>query len=316
MPTVFNSGTARCGIWRSIIVDANIFEYRVYIPALHKDQNPFSDPQDINSGINIDDNGFIQTSNNKIKLNIKDYPRAITCSHLCRYNLKVGDCVWVIFENSDENFPIIVGQLGSILPVGNITEYLDANVSFSDKEGGMGSYSDIYTGDNEPVDYSMIEGWGYPLKKRHTLPINDGRQFGASRSGGTRAHAGIDLIVPEGTPVIAMDDGIVIENNKNFYQNTDALLVKHNNGMSVNYAEIKSNLKSNTIIKKGQVIGEVIKNRDGTQMLHIECYKGDSTGHLLIQNGRYLHVDQKNYGNRRCDLMDPTFIADLPGGEE
>lgn len=68
-----------------------------------------------------------------------DYPVApISCWEVCP-QLETGDQVWVIFENGDAEFPIVVGSLGAVLPslssFGNISTLstgmsLDANDEF------------------------------------------------------------------------------------------------------------------------------------------------------------------------------------------
>ena len=48
----------------------------------------------------------------------------------------------------------------------------------------------------------------FPLHQRPSIDFESGaRFFGARRSGGKRKHAGCDLLMPVGTPVLAMADG-------------------------------------------------------------------------------------------------------------
>ena len=47
-------------------------------------------------------------------------------------------------------------------------------------------------------------------------------------------------------------------------------------------------------------------------MLHFETYKGDFDSNVLNNNGNsYLYVPNKNY-KRRVDLLDPSYVVELP----
>lgn len=150
----------------------------------------------------------------------------------------------------------------------------------------------------------------FPLRKRPDADYHSGgRQFGAWRSGGTRKHAGCDLIAPKGTEILAMADGQVIQSPYHFYKGTYALEVKHDNGMVVRYGEISKilprGIMSGARVSQGQVIAYVgeMTFSDGSKssMLHLEMYKGTTSG-LLTQTG--------NIYKRRSDLIDPTEYLD------
>ncbi len=51
--------------------------------------------------------------------------------------------------------------------------------------------------------YPVPGDWGQ-------YPFASGMRFGAGRDGGKRRHTGVDLPVPDGTPVIAVEDGVVV----------------------------------------------------------------------------------------------------------
>jgi murein DD-endopeptidase MepM/ murein hydrolase activator NlpD len=79
----------------------------------------------------------------------------------------------------------------------------------------------------------------FPHRQRPNLDYHTyARNFGAPRSGGTRKHAGCDLIAPKGTEILAMADGQVIQGPYYFYEGTYALEVKHDNGMFILYCDI------------------------------------------------------------------------------
>jgi murein DD-endopeptidase MepM/ murein hydrolase activator NlpD len=139
-----------------------------------------------------------------------------------------------------------------------------------------------------------------------------GRAFGAHRTP-TRKHAGCDLIVPKGTPIFAMADGVVAEwdRNKVFYRGTYAIAVQHL-GYVARYCEIMDvvpGIGRGTIVKAGQPIAFVGKMfRDS--MLHLEIYGGP------YGKGR-LSVPENKPFNRREDLQNPTplldrLVSDLP----
>jgi peptidoglycan hydrolase-like protein with peptidoglycan-binding domain len=154
--------------------------------------------------------------------------------------------------------------------------------------------------------------WLQPVKGRQTAdPTGGARYFGASRANG-RAHAAIDFIVPNGTPVYAMTDGKVIRTSL-FFQNTSAVEVKNTDGTVARYCEIAPAVSVNTIVHRGDLIGRVITNYAGTSMLHLEMYQGTASGSLSqgSNSGSYWYVKARNY-QRRADLVDPTGAKDLP----
>lgn len=182
---------------------------------------------------------------------------------------------------------------------------------------------------NKPLPESLVPNPGYTSTPvgggtySFPLPIapsadykSAGRQFGASRQGGARLHAGCDLISPPGTPVCAIADGIVRNGPYYFYNGSYALEVTHG-GIVVRYGEILptavnkkdlgflAEIKTGASVKKGQVIGYIAKMTGGSSMLHFECYSNSQlTGQLTDKSksgGKY---------KRRSDLLDPTNLLD------
>lgn len=125
-----------------------------------------------------------------------------------------------------------------------------------------------------------------------------GRLFGASRSGGTRYHAAIDLYAKHGDPVIACQDGKIVS-FYHFYLGVYALIVDHGT-VVINYGEVDgtlpAGLKIGSSVKKGQIIAKVGKMTSGSSMLHFECYKQGTT-----KNYRW-HPGETPPAN----LLDPT----------
>jgi len=155
-----------------------------------------------------------------------------------------------------------------------------------------------------------MKTWICPVKDAFGEVVGS-RTFASSRGGGKRAHAGLDFVAPHGTKVYAITSGTV-QRVAVFYQNTWAVEVKNDDGSILRYCEIKTELKAGDYINQGDVIGTILRAESGTVMLHMEVYLGDGEGMLTqSSNKTYLYVSEKNY-MRRADLVDPTFLKDLP----
>lgn len=171
-----------------------------------------------------------------------------------------------------------------------------------------------------------IDKWIFPLESKKLIilnPATDGRQFGAPRDGGTRTHAGVDLVVgyydenkrkfigKENIEVLAITNGKVTAIYE-FYAGTQAIEVKNIDGSVIRYCEIKPNVKVGDTVEQGQVIGKIIRNsKSGDAMLHLEVYKGDSSRPLTQRNNKtYKYVPDANY-ERRSDLINPMDVLRL-----
>lgn len=152
--------------------------------------------------------------------------------------------------------------------------------------------------------------WICPVKDAFGEVVGS-RTFASSRRGGERAHAGLDFVAPHGTKVYAITSGTV-QRIAPFYYNTLAVEVLNDDGSILRYCEIATSLKVGDYVKQGDVIGTILRAESGTEMLHMEVYFGDGEG-MLTQSGNtvYKYVPAKNY-MRRSDLLDPTFLKDLP----
>ena len=154
-----------------------------------------------------------------------------------------------------------------------------------------------------PVPYVPLENY------------RGGRGFGADRSavaallkipGGKLKHGAVDLIVPPKTPVLAMEDGVVIRGPYGFFLEVSAIEIRHRRFIA-RYCEIDphTEVKNGDPVKEGQVIG-YIGNQPGADMLHLELFSGAASGDLSLNS--------KNPKNapyyRRSDMMDPTPVLD------
>lgn len=101
-------------------------------------------------------------------------------------------------------------------------------------------------------------------------------------------HNGIDIAAPEGTPVFATSDGIVIISGEDFYYNGNFVLIDHGQGLSSIYLHMsKLNVKTGNKVTRGQKIGEV-----------------GSTGR---STSAHLHWGVQWYGNR----IDPMSLLNI-----
>ncbi len=156
-----------------------------------------------------------------------------------------------------------------------------------------------------------METWTCPVKDTFG-EVTGSRKFATSRGGGARAHAGLDFVAPHGTKVYAITSGTV-QRVAVFYQSTWAVEVVNDDGSILRYCEIATELKVGDYVEQGDIIGTIMRADGGTEMLHMEVYLGDEEG-MLTQSGNrtYKYVDTSKYYVRRSDLIDPTFLKDLP----
>ena len=153
------------------------------------------------------------------------------------------------------------------------------------------------------------------------------RAFGARRSKGKRAHAGVDLYFPDFTDVRAMADGVVTRGPYLFYLKTFAVEIDHGPCL-IRYGEIAPEdsppVQQGDRVERGQKIGRVgiLTNEDGSRfdvqsmMLHLELYDKTETGRLRRAKGTSAHDPHGIAYHRRRDLIDPSgFVhrAGLPG---
>jgi len=149
------------------------------------------------------------------------------------------------------------------------------------------------------------------MREGHTgLPVapHPG-SFGFERK--HHVHEGVDLYVPEGTPVHAVEDGTVVAimpftgfgAGSPWWHDTWAVMVKGESGV-VLYGEIKPLLHLHglgDVVRQGEIIGHVtpvLKNDKGRpmSMLHLELYE-----HGVREPVEWLPGQPKPKG-----LLDPT----------
>ncbi len=116
----------------------------------------------------------------------------------------------------------------------------------------------------------MVEGYLLPVE--HPSP-RVSSCFGEPR-GRSRRHKGIDLEVPEGTPVVAAKDGVIrFSGCDGAYGNI--IVIAHDDETETAYAHLKlRHIKANEPVKCGQEIGLVGRTGNATAFhLHFEIRK-------------------------------------------
>src|SRR5262249_5333334 len=135
-----------------------------------------------------------------------------------------------------------------------------------------------------------------------------GNGFGASRDGVREGlkHAANDLAAPPGTPVLAMDRGVVIRGPYDFFFGTSALEVQHPQFIA-RYCEIdpKAEVKAGDEVLEGQVIAYV-GDQPGKDMLHLEFYTGKLKGNLSYTPGTHPPYDRRDDVFNGVEYLDRT----------
>jgi murein DD-endopeptidase MepM/ murein hydrolase activator NlpD len=100
--------------------------------------------------------------------------------------------------------------------------------------------------------------------------------YGSKTNG--KANDGINVAVPEGTPVKAAEDGVVAYSGNELKGYGNLVLVRHSNGFVTAYAHASELMvKRGDTIKRGQVIAKSGQSGEvGSPQLHFEIRKGSS----------------------------------------
>jgi murein DD-endopeptidase MepM/ murein hydrolase activator NlpD len=100
--------------------------------------------------------------------------------------------------------------------------------------------------------------------------------YGAKANG--KSNDGINLAVPEGTPVKAADDGVVAYSGNELKGYGNLVLIRHSNGYVTAYAHASELMvKRGDTIKRGQVIAKSGQSGEvQSPQLHFEIRKGSS----------------------------------------
>lgn len=102
-------------------------------------------------------------------------------------------------------------------------------------------------------------------------------------------HGGINIKAPKGTPVLAVNNGVVVHTGNKLRGFGNIILVRHDNGFNSVYAHLDNvRIKNGDIVYTGQRIGSVGKTGNVREpQLHFELRKGrvpvDPTDYLIAE---------------------------------
>jgi len=126
-----------------------------------------------------------------------------------------------------------------------------------------------------------------------------GRRFMAHRSG-DRFHVGVDLYCEPGDPVIACEDGTIV-NLYHFYHGSYCMVVQCDSRLVINYAEVRNGsweefgIYEGSHISRGQPIARIGIMSGGSSMLHFETYMPPTP------------KNQKYFGGNAGPILNPTY---------
>jgi len=157
-------------------------------------------------------------------------------------------------------------------------------------------------------------GGGGVSKIRNTNPIwplvhgpdpkiatGGGKSLGASRPN-NRQHAGIDIIAPAGTVLVAMEAGTIVATNAWAGPDAKSLLLETDSGFVVNYGAVapgswhEFGLGVGSHVGAGQPIARIGRYPHGSAMLHFELYAAGTRKNARWTAGK----------NPPENLLDPT----------
>ncbi len=187
-----------------------------------------------------------------------------------------------------QSAPVAPGMLGKPLPMaqvkppaggGRITT-ADATVNARVATPSLDPVADAVGASGPASNAAPTFRW--PLRGRVTT------LFGAKTAAG--ANDGIDLSVPEGTPVRAADDGVVAYAGNELKGYGNLVLVRHSNGYVTAYANASELMvKRNDQIHRGQVIAKSGQTGTATSpQLHFEIRKNSAP----VDPMQYLPADK------------------------
>ena len=117
---------------------------------------------------------------------------------------------------------------------------------------------------------NALPSFRWPVRGRVVTP------YGAKANG--KANDGINVAVPEGTPVKAAEDGVVAYSGNELKGYGNLILVRHANGYVTAYAHASELMvKRGDTIKRGQIIAKSGQTGEvGSPQLHFEIRKGST----------------------------------------
>jgi len=119
-------------------------------------------------------------------------------------------------------------------------------------------------------------GGHYPLARRGKF--NGGPYVGSHRKGNWQSDNAVDLNVPVGTPILSVDDGVVVKVYPHPQDGSgfagDQITIRGDHGNSFFYTHGHASVKAGRRVRRGQVIG-TSGSAAGVAHLHFAVEKGD-----------------------------------------
>lgn len=138
--------------------------------------------------------------------------------------------------------------------------------------------------------------WPVPASYSYDLP-RAGEQGSFWEDRGNSRHTGVDIYAPEGSPVIAVADGIVLQvtefttpNLLPYYNQTHSILIKHFDGAILHYAHLGNvRVSPGEIVSAGDEIGAL------GAVLNFECVDRTAPRHIRnlkrAEHSSILHLE-------------------------
>lgn len=137
------------GIYRGFFVavsESSRFA-QIFVPTLHRKLMPFKTPSNPKDGI-------------KEGIDLKNYPLAQFACPGVFVTPEIGDTAWIAFENGDPNYPIVIGQIGTALPEGDVITAIygggnggGGGLDSGTSGGGYLTGCDKYTLDDDTINW-------------------------------------------------------------------------------------------------------------------------------------------------------------------
>jgi murein DD-endopeptidase MepM/ murein hydrolase activator NlpD len=163
--------------------------------------------------------------------------------------------------------------------------------------------------------------WPVPNSYKKEPPLH-GAEGAFWEDRGDRHHCGVDIYAPEGSDVLAMDDGRVLEvgmftapEKVPYWNVSHYIFIHHGDGVIARYAELRDvTVEPAQAVKAGQRIGHV------GSVINVQKIKASSPGYILRLklNGRasmlHLELYRSLQGSEDAYLGGNTFSGVKPGG--
>ena len=144
-----------------------------------------------------------------------------------------------------------------------------------------------------------------------------------------RRHCGVDIYAPEGSKVLAIESGYIIDagvftdpENSSFWKKTYYIVIKTKEKVMYKYAELQEIVVTiGDYVESGELVGKVgsalntdvigpdspfyireLVHKGNPSMLHLELYKAPIIEVKLYQSGNYFGKEKPS------SLIDPTYF--------